>query len=139
MTLEKLWRREPVGSKWRWIWNGWASPAFEELEERGWTPRVIGGHLCFSARENGRWYVVHGDDPGPGFDDAYDTVDYKGLPLFNARNGDDWFLVRGKMRSQSFPVQISFRIEEDGTLGVYTFPRNHRGAAVRLEAVFEPL
>jgi hypothetical protein len=134
MPLENPWRREPVGSKWRWIWNGWASPAFEE---RGWTPRIIGGRLCFSARENGRWYVVHGDDPGPGFEDAYDTIDYKGQPLFKARNGDDWFLVWGTMRSQSFPAQIFFRIEEDGTLGVYTVPRGGR-RSVRMEVVFEP-
>jgi hypothetical protein len=111
--MSPAWQRERVNSKWRWVWNGWVSQAFDELEERPWTPLAMGDRLCFSAYEDGKWFVVFGDDCSPPFDDAFDTEEHKGQPLFVARNRDEWFIVWGKLRSRGFPMQISFEVVDD--------------------------
>jgi len=98
------------GDKWRWQWQGWTSSAHEYLEERSWTPWVIGGELCFSARNGNKWTVVWGDRCAREYDDAYDTTDCNGVPLYVAREGQNWLLVLGSRESQRFPQQVSYKI-----------------------------
>jgi hypothetical protein len=130
------WRRERVGSKSCWVWRGWRSAPFDELEERHWTPLVIGDRLCFTARQSGRWHLVFGDDVSPAYDDAFGTVEWQSKPLYQARNGNDWFLVWGTQRSQTFPFQVSFAAT-DGSLRIERFdPPGIRGGGTPQS--FEP-
>ena len=53
---------------------------------------------------------MFGDETSPPFDDAYDTVEWQDEPLYIARLAQQWFLVWGTRRSQSFPYQIRFDV-----------------------------
>jgi hypothetical protein len=109
-------RREKVGSKWRWVWENWQSAPFDELEERPWTPFVIDGRLCFSARDKGQWHVIFGDEVSPAYDDAFGTMEWQSLPLYIACLGGDWFVVWGSKRSQTFRFQINFTTTDTAVL-----------------------
>lgn len=98
------------GSRYRWRWGDWTSSAHEFLECRPWTPRVIDGRLCFSARNGQKWQIVLGDSVGRPYDDAYDIEDYQGRPLYIARDGHLWLLVHGTLESTRYPFQVTYQI-----------------------------
>jgi hypothetical protein len=108
------------GKRWAWSWRGWTSSAHEVLEERAWTPLVIADKLCFSALDGQKWSVVHGDLQGKKYDDAYDTEDFEGQPVYIAREGEEYMLVLGTRESRRYPYQITFRIK-GGKVRLYRF------------------
>ena len=109
-------RLNAVADKWQWVWRYWRSLTYDELEERPWTPFVLNGELCFTARENGKWFVVVGHSNGKKYDDVFDTVEYQSKPLYVARENSEWLLVLGNNESQRFTQQINFKIHNGEVL-----------------------
>lgn len=103
--------KERTGRGFCWVWGDFRSQGFEDLEERPWTPAVIGGKLCFSAREKGKWRVVWGGRAGRLYDDAYDTTEFEGKPLYVAWEGRECFLVLDDQESQPFAFQVAYQVE----------------------------
>lgn len=119
------------GDQWSWQWRDWTSPAFPYLEDRPWTPTVIGGRPCFVACNNPhlndpdrhvpflgeKWCVVWGDRRGPWFDDVSNLADLGGRPIYIARESNGtaplYVLVWGARRSQDFGYQIAYEIAGD--------------------------
>lgn len=150
-------RKVETPEGWRWHWNDWLSPACPYLEHRPWTPRVIGGKLCFTACSNGlynqdaaarrpddeRWRVFWGDVPGPWFHDVTNLGSYQERPLYIAvdahAGGYRYLLVRDNQISQSFDHQIRYRIDGE-TVAISLFDPS--GRATTADAIvphWEPL
>ena len=116
------------GDLWSWRWRGWTSPAFPYLEDRPWTPTVIGGQPCFVAANNAlldepsrhtpllgaKWCIVWGDRRGPWFEDVSNLSDFGGRPIYIARESNGtaslYVVVWGDKRSQDFGHQIVYEI-----------------------------
>lgn len=127
------------GEAWRWLWKGWRSAPFAYLEQRPWTPIVIGGRLCFTVsnlpmdddvadtpeqKAARKWAAVWGDAAGPWFDDVARVVDIRGRPAYRAvlSEGDThrYVAVWGDQRSQDFEEQIAI-VERDGAPMIQRF------------------
>lgn len=115
------------GGLWSWTWRGWTSKPFAYLEDRPWTPQIIGNRLCFVAASVNiespdvdyndlRWCVVWGDEQGPWFDDVSWVGVFRRTPIYVARQGissnNQYFVVWDEKCSQPFDEQI--RIKEIG-------------------------
>ena len=112
-----------------WSLGNWRSAPFPYLEERPWTPRVIGGRPCFVACDTadldaegafGRacWCVVWGERAGPWFDDVGRLEAFRDRPLYIARcdgpAGPLYHAVWDEAISQGYNHQISLVLGPDG-------------------------
>jgi hypothetical protein len=117
-----------------WIRGAWSSAPYPCLEQRPWTPRLIGGVPCFVACDTAdldaegafhraKWCVVWDREAGPWFDDVGRLESYRDRPLYSVRadgpDGPRYHAILGASISQGFRHQIALDLR---TEAVYARP-----------------